>query len=219
MLRGRQTGHGSTSLADGRPGEFLAISCIRLYSVVFGCIIYLLWPCVTLPYLITLLPCYLVTLFAVETSRCGNKPFTEISIGSIEYNRVFCCWSAITMLITCYFARQSNRSWQKCLLHRAKRGHGDEWVACNMSQHVTVRWLRRPSHDGQASSDRWPGFLQRILCIKGSLQACHDAAMMPPRAIGVRWCETEKCEVAIARHPEADVVAIEGDTAGICQSF
>ena len=31
------------------------------------------------------------------------------------------------MLTTCYFARQSNRSWQKCLLHRAKRGHGDAW--------------------------------------------------------------------------------------------
>ena len=60
MLRGRQTGHGSTSLADGRPGEFLAISCkidqdciycIRLYSGVLYTCCYLVLPC------LTLLPC------------------------------------------------------------------------------------------------------------------------------------------------------------------
>jgi hypothetical protein len=56
---------------------------IKIVYIVFGCIRVYYIPAVTLCYLA--LPCYLV--------RSGNKSFTEISI---EYNRVFCCWSAIT---------------------------------------------------------------------------------------------------------------------------
>ena len=65
MLRGRQTGRGSTSLADGRPGGFLARSWVVL-------------PCVTLRYLV----------------RRG-KPFPEKSIGGFLllecYNYVLFC--------------------------------------------------------------------------------------------------------------------------------
>ena len=67
----------------------------------------LLFPSATLPYLV--LPC--VTLFAVETRR--SRKYQQIVLLPVSYY----------VLITCYFARQSNRSWQKCLLHQAKQGH------------------------------------------------------------------------------------------------
>ena len=176
MLRGRQTGHGSTSLADGRPGEFLAISCKIVY-IVFGCIRLYYIPAVTLCYLALL--CYLV--------RSGNKPFTEISI---EYNRVFCCWSAITCwLRAMLLGNQTGPGRNACCIEQNEAMEMNAWGVAWQSDDSDNLDDSDDSDDAQAASNRWPGFLQRILCIKGSLQACHIlpySAMMPPRAIGVR---------------------------------